>query len=218
VQTGSQVMSVPSAGPVRISLQSGGSAVALVRIAYPFSVMDYVRSVTFADPAAARLSYQTFGWWDGFEGSTAPHAYPDVGGFSVGAATPAGAIPTVGSAVFQGKLAAAVYARTVANPVEVAALMSLSVDFGARAATFSSTDWSDTINGVQPGTALNGRLTYSAAGGPMTGALATANGQYSGPASAQFYGPGAEEVGGAFTLAPANGGGSQVVGGFGAVR
>ena len=211
-------MSVPTVqGPVRFSLQPGGSPMPMVLIGYPFSVMDYIRSVTYADPAGQNWTYQTFGWWDWFEGSNVPHSTPDVGSFSVGAATPAGAVPTVGSAVFTGRLGAAVYPQTVASPTEVAANMSLSVNFGARSAAFSSADWADRTNGVQAGTALSGQLTYQAGANLMSGKLATANGQYSGQASAQFYGPAAQEVGGAFTLAPASGAG-QVVGGFGAAR
>jgi len=61
-------------------------------------------------------------------------------------------------------------------------------------------------------------LIYQSQQNLLGGTLTTANGQFSGGASAQFYGPRAEEVGGVFTLAPTNGSGVGVIGGFGAAR
>jgi hypothetical protein len=64
---------------------------------------------------------------------------------------------------------------------------------------------------------LSGVLSYASQQNALTGQLTSAT--FSGPANAHFYGPGAEEIGGAFALKPttsANPGG--IVGGFGAKR
>lgn len=217
VQVGSQVMSVTSTdGPLRYSPPTSAGSVTLIHLGYPYSILDYLKNVDFVDPALQSWNYQTFGWWAGaFDQDPTRTA----GSFSVGATTLGSAIPTAGSALFQGKLAAEYYPGTDGYPTDIAATASLSVDFGARTAAFASSDWRDSKS-IQAGTALSGLLTYQSQQNLLAGTLTTANGLLSGQASAQFYGPHAEEVGGVFTLAPTTGpaGGVGVVGGFGAAR
>ena len=86
-----------------------------------------------------------------------------------------------------------------------------------RSASFSSPNWRDSSS-VYSGTALSGTLTYQAGQNSLAGSLATSNGLMSGPVAGQFYGPSAKEVGGTFTLAPANGGTDRMFGAFGAAR
>jgi hypothetical protein len=96
--------------------------------------------------------------------------------------------------------------------------MSLSVNFANRSAAFSSSDWRGGTT-TYAGTALSGQLTYAPQQNALSGVLTTANGQFSGAASARFYGPAAQEVGGAFVLAPTSGSApDRVIGGFGAAR
>jgi hypothetical protein len=217
IQVGSQVMSVTSTdGPLRYSTPTAAGSLTLIHLGYPYSILDYLKNVDFVDPALQSWNYQTFGWWAGASDQDPARL---AGSFSVGAATPGSAIPTSGSAVFRGQLAAEIYAATVGYPTDVAAPVSLTVDFGARSAALASSDWRD-AKAIQAGTALSGLLTYQSQQNLLAGTLTTANGQFSGGASAQFYGPRAEEVGGVFTLAPTNGPGAVVgvVGGFGAAR
>ena len=159
----------------------------------------------YAYSQALGWDYQTFGYWT-LSGTNAA-----TGGFSVGMGTAPPAIPIAGTATFSGKLFAA-------QPTwEFAAPMTLNVDFAARTAQFSSADWRAQTY-MFPGTALSGTLTYSANQNALAGTLTSANGQYAGPVTGQFYGPHAEEVGGAFALSPTGGSGDPVVGGFGAKR
>ena len=185
--------------------------------AYPYSLMDGLKGVVFADARALGWNYQTFGWWWGIGGGQGPSW--TVGSFSVGAATPGASIPTAGSAVFNGRLAATTWQGSVASaPADVSAPMTLSVNFASRSAAFASADWSIGPT-TYAGTGLSGQLTYGSQQNALSGVLTTANGQYSGPVAAQFFGPAAEEVGGAFVLAPSNDPlATRIVGGFGAKR
>jgi hypothetical protein len=170
---------------------------------------------TFADPAPRGWSYQTFGWWYDQSGiyDVLGDLFP-MGAFSVGAVTPGAAIPITGSAVFAGKLAG-----MTDKPFgqQIAAPMTLSVNFAGRSASFASPDWWQNA-AVVPGTALSGTLTYSAQQNLLAGTLTTANGQMTGPVTAQFYGPAAEEVGGTIFLTNGQAQPTRVVAGFGAAR
>lgn len=139
-------------------------------------------------------------------------------GFAVGFETPASAVPIAGAATFSGALAGS-YLRSSqpGDYVPVAAPMTLAVDFGTRTATFASTAWRD-YNQVYSGTALSGSLSFSTAQNAFSGTLTTANGALSGPVSARFFGPLAQEVGGGFYLRPTGPTGGDMIGGFGAVR
>lgn len=169
-----------------------------------------VTNFTYADPVSIGLSYQTFGWWSAAQWS-APDQY---GSFSVGAPTASSAVPTSGTAQFAGGLSAYVVDNVVSS---VAAPVTINVDFGGRSAAFSSANFRDAQGIIYPGTALSGVLTYGSQTNALTGQLTST--AYSGPANGQFYGPAAQEIGGAFVLSPNDPSAtSRVVGGFGAKR
>jgi hypothetical protein len=93
----------------------------------------------------------------------------------------------------------------------------VNVNFGGRTAAFSSPDWRSATT-TYAGTALSGTLTYQTQHNALSGTLTSANGLLSGPTTGQFYGPAAQELGGAFTLLPAGGGTDRAFGAFGAER
>ena len=101
--------------------------------------------------------------------------------------------------------------------VNVAAPMSLTVDFAARSANFNSSPWTDSAQ-TYAGTGLTGKLTYSAQQNALTGTLTTTNGALSGLVAARFFGGAAEEVGGAFYLKNATNPANTMTGAFGAGR
>jgi hypothetical protein len=159
--------------------------------------------------------WQTYGYW-AVDNLAAGNHSGAFGSFSVGAATAGSSIPTVGTFTFRGDLLGD-YIHDGLISTRVGASVSLAVDFANRTAGFSSADWADSAGSVA-GTALHGTLSYGSGQNALSGQLTTANGALSGPAVAQFYGPAAQEVGGAFTLIQTNGGQERLVGGFGARR
>jgi hypothetical protein len=189
-----------------------GSRPLVIKELYRYDDSDFQQRVFhYVDPASAGLNYLTYGSWL-TSGFTQPDLYE---GFSAGALTPNTAIPTSGSAKFDGALAA--FGVNNKFLYGVAAPVTINVDFSSRAATFNSTDFHDAQGTIFAGTALSGVLSYASQQNALTGQLTSAT--FSGPANAHFYGPGAEEIGGAFALKPttsANPGG--IVGGFGAKR
>jgi len=123
-----------------------------------------------------------------------------------------------------GDLVAAIYPAAwedayvgVVKPA-VKARHDINVNFASRSAVFASADWTRYNDQVVAGTALSGVLTYAAGTNALSGTLTTANGSLSGPAVGQFYGPAAEELGGAFSLTSTTTSQDHVVGGFGAKR
>jgi hypothetical protein len=208
-----------SVNPIDNPVNYGVGGVSLTSYGYPYSAIDGYKGVTFASGA----NYQTFGWWWSRDDSGAAPAFA-TGSFSVGAPTPGSAIPTSGSATFNGQLAAELWLRSQGLFVDdVSAPMSLSVNFGTRTAAFSSADWTGgAVLGNQPpatypGSALSGELSYASGQNALTGTLNSANGQWSGQVTGRFYGPAAQEVGGALVLTH-TGTIDRGVGGFGAIR
>lgn len=153
------------------------------------------------------FSYQSFGAWSQASGRSF-----EAGGFSVGATT--AEIPRSGSAVFVGA-AAAHYVDASGAQDLLRASARIEADFAARSMSFSTSgsaflsgrsadgmDVAKTQFSYDP--ASKGFSAAIAAGG-MTGALA-----------GRFYGPGAQEVGGLFSLKGA--GLEALSGAFGAAR
>jgi hypothetical protein len=194
-----------------ITLGFGSGSLTMKQLASADSNTDPIGSFTYADPASTGLSYQTFGWWLKPQGDIVGERW---GSFSVGAPTPTQAIPTSGTAQFAGALGAT---GVDTGFGDIAAPVTINVDFGGRTAGFSSVNFRDAQGNVYAGTALTGTLTYGSQQSTLHGELTST--AYAGPANGRFYGPAAEEIGGSFVLTPtdptANG---RVVGGFGAKR
>ena len=173
----------------------------------------------FADPAAAGWNYQTFGIWAARPGATSWQT----GAISIGAPTPAAAVPTTGLATFTGA-ALGLFVNATGTPFSTSALMNAQVNFGGRSIAFSTTQ-TDLVNlntGASTlnvtGLNLSGSFTYGAGVNQFTGPVNTSNGQLTGQAIGRFYGPNAEEIGGAYRLAPPGGGVSHMLGSFGGRR
>jgi hypothetical protein len=158
--------------------------------------------VLAANPYAMGWEYQSFGIWNVESAIT-----PDIHAVSFGAPTPVSGIPTLGTATFSGKLGG-LYVSPLGQGALAFADVSVSADFSARTLGFSSTGTTTTrdlaVTAPAPSLNLSGTLTYAAGSGYFSGTLNNAGGTLSGTSSGQFYGPAAEELGGAFRLRSAS--------------
>jgi transferrin binding protein len=173
-------------------------------------------SVAVIDPVAAGWNYQSLGVWTM---DVTPTTWV-AGAASFGAATSGNALPTTGTAVFNG-LTAGFYLDSGGTPFGTVGAMRADVDFSGRSIQFS-TSGTSRINGITsvrtPDTGLNlsGTLSYAPGVNSFSGAVQTANGQLTGQGSGRFYGPTAQEIGGVYSLSGA--GVSRMIGGFGGKR
>jgi len=171
---------------------------------------DQTRLAILADPSAFGWNYQSFGVWEAGVGT----AGGSVGAVSAGAMTAATAIPASGTATFTGGIGG-VYFDPAGGDHRVGASLTVNADFTARTAILSSPAMTDLSTGaVYSGTGVSGTLSYAAGQNSLTGTLSTS--RLAGTATARFYGPAADEVGGVFMLG--SGGVEQLGGAFGAKR
>ena len=139
---------------------------------------------------------------------------------SVGSQTEGSNIPS-GNATFSG-FAGGFYSDALNNIYVVQSTLSATANFGARSVAISATDTGKQLFNGNDGTFgtyandanlnFSGTLTYPANTNTLTGTFTTTSGM-SGPSQSKFYGPNANEIGGAFNL---TGGGKTYVGAFGA--
>jgi len=165
--------------------------------------------VLMADPDTTGFDYQTYSLWLTGYGTSAG----EIGAGSFGAATDAAAIPSFGSATYAGTATGLAsdgieYLGTISN-------VQVTADFGSGTASVTSSGTElfelDTLAnaGAQAGLDFIGS-------GPISGATfdASVGGSLTvGNVDGEFYGPGAEEVGGTFAT---SGSGITHVGSFGA--
>jgi hypothetical protein len=162
-----------------------------------------------ANPYAQGWNYQSFGVWVTDTGNPGASDYSK-GAMSVGAVTPASAIPAAGTAAFNGQIGYTDGAQTWA------AGLTVNVDFGARTASLSSGSFhsADFTSPIGTNDTITGSLSYQAGQNALSGTVAghgvTLNG-LTGTATARFYGPAAQEIGGVFNMGPN-------IGAFGAKR
>ena len=158
------------------------------------------------------FNYQSFGVWN------IPRDQFQLGGFSAwsnGQPTPASAVPGSGSARFTGNLIGIYGAPSSSGGSTARANVVLDANFSSRSLGFASSN--TTLNGSAASRLdLNGTLTYAPGSSSFAGTLRSADGTLSGAASGAFYGPGAEEAGGKFSLK--SGGAAQFTGAYGAKR
>jgi hypothetical protein len=151
-----------------------------------------------ANPYDLGWNYQSFGVWN----QTFDNRQGEVVISSLGSRTAGSAIPTTGTATFNGKLAGFYISPTGVGSVASAAL-KVDADFGARSLNFASTGTMTTRNfstgTAAPGLNLSGTLTYSSGTNSFSGTLSSANGM-SGTSTGRFYGPAAQELGGVFSV------------------
>ena len=169
------------------------------------------------------FSYMAYGYWtnDIHCGSPISCLFsPEGGYFAFGVLTPGPAIPTTGQATYSGNFFGSFFTNTTGT--NVAGNLTASADFAQRTVGLSTTNVSPS------GYGFSGTLSYAAGINALSGPLSTTASDANGPlatgtANAHFYGPNAEEIGGAFRMqrAVASPSGTQnntYVGSFGAKR
>ncbi|QDX80427.1 hypothetical protein B9N43_03605 [Denitratisoma sp. DHT3] len=165
-------------------------------------------------------AYMTFGTWfeDRTTGSTAQGVN---GSFVYGSATDPASIPSTGTASYAGNISGTYFLANGAEPPDTHASMNATVDFSARSLSFSTQNsriynsydntYDQATNKVTivnsnataaPELNMNGTLTYAAGSNVFSGTVTDAGGR-SGTATGRFFGPAAEEIGGAFGLSAA---------------
>ena len=151
--------------------------------------------------ANSSLSYMAFGEWMQPLGASTTQG----GFFAFGNATPGSAIPLTGTATFNGAFHAKAFVGSLigVTTTTIDGGFTAMADFSARTLSVSTT------NSVHPSYNLTGSLSYASGVNELRGSMSTFTapgpGQgYSGGAVGHFYGPKAEEVGGAFRLTRAN--------------
>lgn len=151
-----------------------------------------------ANPYVLGWEYQSFGVWNSQAGPAG-----SIRASSFGAPTPASALPTSGSATFSGKVAG-VYISPQGQSAMAAGDLSVNANFSTRSLAFSSSATSITLDArsatAAPHLNLKGTLSYAPNTNSFSGALATAGGTLTGSSQGRFYGPAAQELGGAFTV------------------
>ena len=152
-----------------------------------------------ANPYALGWNYQSFGAWN--QQHSAGNGTISVSSF--GQATPASAVPTSGQAKFTGK-SAGFYVSPTGQGSIASADVTVNANFSARSLGFSTSGTTIARDPKAPTAApqlnLNGTFTYSPAANAFTGTLTNAAGTMSGSSRGQFYGPTAQELGGAFSV------------------
>jgi hypothetical protein len=155
-----------------------------------------------ANPYAQGWNYQSFGVWN-----TQTMSGGAIASSSFGAATPASAVPSSGTASFVGKLGG-IYVSPAGEASMASADVRVSADFGNRSLSFASqgTRLTRDLKGstAAPQLNLGGTLTYSPATNTFSGTLTNAGGTMSGSSTGRYYGPAAQELGGVFTIKSAN--------------
>lgn len=161
--------------------------------------IDRHRNGVYANPYALGWNYQSFGAWN----EQQPGGGAVFAAASFGQASPGSAVPTTGNATFVGK-AAGFYVSPTGEAALAVSELAVKADFSARSlglATSGTTVSSDLRTPrAAPHLDVSGTLTYAAGASRFTGTLRNAGGTMSGATSGQFYGPAAQELGGAFSL------------------
>jgi hypothetical protein len=158
-------------------------------------------------------SYQSFGVWS--NGNT----NGQISAGTAGTSTSGASIPTSGTATYTG-IAAGIFGNAT-TPYYVTSNMTASTNFGTRSIAFSTTNSaaSTSVNGTYVPTGglnLTGNLSYAAGVNNFSGTVnSSGSNVMTGSAGGQFYGPGAQEIGGVFAVKSGNLG---YIGGFGGKR
>lgn len=157
---------------------------------------------TLANPYQLGWDYQSFGMWN-----VTDQGWTNFGARTFGSVTPANAVPTAGTASFNGKLSG-FYVSPTGTGATATADINVNANFSSRTLAFASSgttltrDLATSI--AAPNLNLAGTLTYSPSTNTFGGPLTSAGGTLSGATKGQFYGPAAQELGGVFTLKSAS--------------
>ena len=139
------------------------------------------------------MEYHSFGVWNehvGFRGGIMAWSYGEI--------SPASAVPKSGQAKFTGQVIGLYVSPTGAGS-SARADLTVDANFSARTLGFASTN--TMVQGAaNPHLNLSGTLSYAPGQANFAGTLRNASGTLSGGAKGQFYGPRAQELGGAFVV------------------
>ena len=163
----------------------------------PYWFNESLSASAAAKPASsfeqARYEYHSFGVWNEQVGASGR-----ILAGSHGQATPASAVPSSGSAKFTGQVLG-VYVSPAGTGSSARADLSVDANFTTRTLGFSSSN--TTVQGVgNPHLNLSGTLTYVQGQSQFAGSVSNATGTLVGTSKGQFYGPQAQELGGAFSV------------------
>jgi hypothetical protein len=228
------VESVGADGIARLRLKLPDLGIDASGLTFSVSGETATNGTTTAVLAMERKTYMSFGKWDLNPASGSSTGFTE-GAAVMGYQTPATAVPTTGAATYAGAdgvrgIVTAPVVNMGTSQVAWAFLsggrVTLDVDFAAG-----------TLNGLLDGIMLSDargmrgwnqvQLSGTLAGGTFSGTTASDSpadisdpmvlGPATGSFSGAFYGPAAQEAGGVWTLAPADGRGSAI-GSFGAAK
>lgn len=170
--------------------------------------------IVLHDSAAAGWTYQTFAHYTDPKNNVI-HGYQ-----SIGDETPAGSMPTAGTATYTGITTSYLVEAGQADR-QLTADVKAVADFAKKGLSFETGNpyFHELNNGVRVSTAANGynmsgSASWAANSNSFKGEAATANG-LKGGLLGKFYGTQAAETGGTYGL---QGGGKQLIGGYGAKR
>ena len=164
----------------------------------------------FADPATSNLSWTTYGTW--YSSSSQTRNY---GEFVTGYTTPAGSVPTTGTATYTGSAQGRVFYPDAGGPngvghTYVLGDASLQANFGSGSITGSLTNMtngSGWTHGQGPwnsvsllGAISGGNFTGTTAATSAPGTLGSLRGSATGTFAGLFFGPIAQELGAVWTL------------------
>jgi len=154
-------------------------------------------------------SYVAFGnWLQCTANCTGTTPTLNAGYFVYGSETPAGSIPTTGSATYNGTTQGT-YTNATGAQFATESALTVNADFLNRSLSFTTASSYTAPNSTTPPTANNslnmsGTLSYLANSNTFTGTV-TDNGGRTGSATGRFYGPTANEVGGVYGVTGAAG-------------
>lgn len=154
-----------------------------------------------SNPKSTAWDYQSFGVWESGLDSLTAGTYSVM---SVGA--PTTNVPTTGTATFLGDVVGA-YVNSGGKGYAVMADLTVQANFTTQTLALSTTntrissDWS-AFHAPTVNLELSGTLQYAAGTNSFTGELTTGN--LTGTSTGTFYGPGAVELGGVFSLRPSD--------------
>ena len=162
------------------------------------------------DSTGLGFEYQSFGVWNDHVGIRA-----GITAWSHGQATPASAVPASGNARFTGQVVG-LYVSPAGAGSSARADLTVDANFSTRSLGFASTN-TVAAGASKPHLDLSGTLTYAPGQNSFAGTLSNASGTLTGASKGQFYGPKAEELGGAFRVR-AGSGPETFAGAYGAKR
>lgn len=205
------------AGPATVTTAAAGTSFQLLvnGVLDSGAQVNFNQSLTLPPPGSsvsgalnwptqnASLSHMAFGEWNA--NTTGLQNSPVGGFFAFGNATPGTAIPTTGSATYTGRWQG--LSNGVASSTRIDGPITGSALFSNRTVGLSALDSAGLLR-------FSGTLSYAAGVNSLSGSIANGSGSQTGSATAQFFGPSAQELGGVFRLI--NGSGTpQLIGSFG---